>query len=101
MTFTDDEKLMLFLIWWHCDCGADCGGGFGANKKTTDKHALKWTESCGGFKKFLSETHEAEECYEFWVSDYGLGSIKKQRASIVHWEKTDFFKNKIKITIEE
>ena len=52
-------------------------------------------------KELKAKLEKAEEGYEFWVSDYGLGSIKKQRASIVHWEKTDFFKNKIKITIEE
>ena len=63
MYFTDDEKLMLFLIWWHCECDISL--------ETLSKEFNDSIIACGilkdwEFVQFLSEAHEAEEEFEMY-----------------------------------
>ena len=98
MNFTDDEKLMLFLIWWYCDQDFPSSVIENYFDRISLLHEIAYN---GGFQKFLSEAHEAEESYEFWVSDAGLASIKD---NFIYGfcpciRKTELFKNKITIVI--
>ena len=98
MTFTEQEKLTLFLIWWHCVYDGYFLGG-----EPTEEIYNKF-ERCYAFHKFLSEAHEAEGSYEFWVSDFDLEDIKEsaiQNCPVLMNFKDYYFKNRIRITIEQ
>lgn len=69
MKMSDDEKLILFLIWCHCD------QDFPLSVIENDFDRISLLREIAynvGFQKFLSEAHEAKESYEFWVSDVML-----------------------------
>ena len=95
MQMSDDEKLMLFLIWWHCDWL-----GVEMERLTEDyfNHFFNGNE----FQRFLSEANEAKEEFEFWVSDFDLEDIKEstiQNTPMLCNHRDHYFKNRIKITI--
>ncbi len=85
MNFSDDEKLMLFLIWCHCDQDFPLG----VIENDFDRISLlREIAYNGGFQKFLSEATQAKESYEFWVSDFGMDLIKERRPFAISSNET-------------
>lgn len=100
MIFSNDEKLTLFLIWWHCEelISLDT-----LSKEFNDNVLACGIERDSDFIQFLSDAYEFEEEFEFWVSDWTISEIKKgncEATSTCLW-KNEWKKcaNKIKITV--
>ena len=99
MEFNSDEKLMLFLIRWHCEL--DRSNSELENGNTlSDDVILGWINGNNKFQKFLSEANEAKEEFEFWVSDENLKAMKNKEWFIAWEKKTEKCRHKIKITVD-
>ena len=95
MQMSDDEKLMLFLIWWHCDWI-----GVEMERLTEDyfNHFFNGNE----FQRFFSEAHEAKEEFEAYISEFGVNFLRRGEGLTFGCSKIkdSIHTKKIKITLD-
>ena len=102
MEFNSDEKLYLFLIWWHIDNSRDISELERGNILSDDV-ILGCINENDKFNEFISEAHGAKVEFEFWVSNFDLEDIKEStivNTPMLSNDRDHYYKNKIKIIIE-